>query len=681
MRPLLCLVFLPGCFVTDAELERALDRDQDGFQPAVAGGPDCDAENAAVNPDAPELCGDGIDNDCDGRVDDRGVGEREWFADADNDGWGAGDAVLACNPPEGHVAQTGDCDDGDAEISPNALDLCDGADQDCDGVIDDDATFRTVFRDADGDGVGTSTETDLVCGSPSGWADIAGDCDDSDASRQPGIVDFCDGIDQDCDGAIDEDAAFATYYEDSDADGFGTVDHIATTCDGPPPAYVETAGDCDDLDPTVILPSWFLDADGDGHGAGAPVQACVPPAQHVADSDDCDDTNPFRSPSEVEVCENGVDDDCFSDTDCRNRGSLGLDQAIQTFADPTVFIEVIPNFIGESGPNVVVLTNGEARIFEASAFMVGGPPATTLVAPAADALDIDGDGRSELLAVHETHLDVYAADADGAVSVQSSITSIPPTNVVSTHQRAAFCDIPSFGPGFWIGLPGTSSADGGGVVFVPYAAGSQPMSSATHSIVGSDGSRLGTGVWCVSEGLFVHGATTSFYFSGDDLLANSNTGLPASAWSFSSAERVLDLAPTPSGIGTSDRLAQIALDEASQFPRLVTSLTDDFSSPPILTFSNDDPFTVYYLLGDHDGDGLLDAAGWNLGSRLLRIAYGGPPGGDQQGTLFGVSTSQVPLEIVDYTGGDVDEDGYADILIATRDQSSSRVFVLYGTGQ
>ncbi len=87
-----------------------------------------------MHPGAPELC-NGRDDDCDGVLDD-GLTLRDWFADGDADGYGAGQALVACYPPKGYVSNGRDCDDGSALFSPAARDVCDGQDNDCDGVPD-----------------------------------------------------------------------------------------------------------------------------------------------------------------------------------------------------------------------------------------------------------------------------------------------------------------------------------------------------------------------------------------------------------------------------------------------------------------------------------------------------------------------------------------------------------------
>jgi hypothetical protein len=99
-----------------------------------------------------------------------------------------------------------DCDDGDPDIHPNATERCDGVDNDCDGAVDD-GVSATYYVDDDGDGYGETEEQ--VCSGESldGYADNGSDCDDDDADVHPGAADDTrDGVDEDCDGTIDEDA-------------------------------------------------------------------------------------------------------------------------------------------------------------------------------------------------------------------------------------------------------------------------------------------------------------------------------------------------------------------------------------------------------------------------------------------------------------------------------------------
>lgn len=140
----------------DAGLDR-VDDDGDGYSEAEG---DCDDTNPAIHPGAIEVV-DGIDNNCDGKVDD----------DLDGDGWGVLD---------------GDCDDHDPNIHPLAGEDCnDGIDNNCNGFVDD------AEPDKDGDGFGP-------CDRP------YADCNDNEFLIGPAsIEDPTDGVDNDCDGFID----------------------------------------------------------------------------------------------------------------------------------------------------------------------------------------------------------------------------------------------------------------------------------------------------------------------------------------------------------------------------------------------------------------------------------------------------------------------------------------------
>ena len=255
-----------------------------------------------------ETC-DGLDNDCDGEVDEDFI----WYADADGDGWGAlGTEQVFCVPPGGTFSQQpGDCDDTNAAIFPGASDPCidaDGLDNDCNGVVDDqDGAFW--FLDEDEDGWGTDLFVVQACTAPAGYSAQFGDCDDSDPAIHPGQPEACDGLDNDCDGLLDEDFQ---WYTDADGDGFGAAGaEPVTSCTQPPGTAAQT-GDCDDARNTVFPGApelcdgrdndcdgttdedffWFIDADDDGFGDPASVVfSCTPVAGRITTGGDCDDTN------------------------------------------------------------------------------------------------------------------------------------------------------------------------------------------------------------------------------------------------------------------------------------------------------------------------------------------------------------------------------------------------------
>ena len=216
-----------------------VDADQDGFVSSE----DCDDSNGAINPDAAEIC-DGVDNDCSGMIDDNATDAQTWFQDLDKDGFGDdATATLSCEMPEGFVAQGGDCDDKQPLFYPGAEETCtDDYDYNCDGSVG-----RT---DADEDGFAACEE-----------------CDDSNASINPGAEEYCDGVDNDCNGTLDDDYALdtLTWYEDMDGDGYGTS-------------------------------TWF--------------QACEQPSGYADNDQDCLDSDPATNPGATEVDLDGVDQDC-----------------------------------------------------------------------------------------------------------------------------------------------------------------------------------------------------------------------------------------------------------------------------------------------------------------------------------------------------------------------------------
>ena len=231
---------------------------------------DCDDSNGTIHPGADELCG-GEDDDCDTRIDEGATDFRTYTRDGDGDGYGGDDetTIEACTPPSGFEEATGDCDDSRTDVYPGATETCDGADQDCDASVDEDAVDApTWYADLDGDDHGDVSDSQDACEAPADHVASSDDCDPTDGDVYPGASETCDGSDEDCDANTDEDAEDGdTWYVDGDSDGYGEDGSGARFCSAPGSGYADIDGDCDDADSAV-------------------------------------------SPAEAEVCFNGVDDDC-----------------------------------------------------------------------------------------------------------------------------------------------------------------------------------------------------------------------------------------------------------------------------------------------------------------------------------------------------------------------------------
>ncbi len=123
------------------------------------------------------------------------------------------DIEAALDRDNDGVSRDDDCDDDDPTVGPGQAEFCNEIDDDCDGVVDNDASdAQSVFTDADGDGFGAGAVF-LSCEPGSDEVAVDGDCDDAASDVHPDGTEICDGVDNDCDGAIDPGE------NDADADG------------------------------------------------------------------------------------------------------------------------------------------------------------------------------------------------------------------------------------------------------------------------------------------------------------------------------------------------------------------------------------------------------------------------------------------------------------------------------
>ena len=390
---------------------------------------DCDDNDASIHPGADEHC-DGVDNDCDDQTDEDAVDAGTWYPDADGDGYGDGsnDGITNCEHPSGYIEDYSDCDDTDADVYPGADEYCNGVDDDCDGTVDDDPIAdATWYFDSDGDGYGDAATTTTGCEAPTGYVDDDTDCDDGDASVHPGADEWCDDVDSDCDGTVDDDDALdaSSWYLDSDSDGYGDASTSTTACTQPT-GHVSDDTDCDDSDDSINpgadelcdgldnncsgtvddvstgLDTYYLDADGDGYGdASSSTTDCAQPTGYVGDDTDCDDTDATINPAATEDTSDGVDNDCDGDVDEGSAVVCGDGSASYTSIQDAIDVA--------SDGDVITICTGAYE----EALTVSGLAVTLEGLGGADTVFIDGDTSPAITVESGADLDVIGVTLTG----------------------------------------------------------------------------------------------------------------------------------------------------------------------------------------------------------------------------------------------------------------------------
>ncbi|MDP2313574.1 MAG: MopE-related protein [Pseudomonadota bacterium] len=494
------------------------------------------------------------------------------------------------------------------------------------------AAPSTWYTDADGDGYGDATTAREGCPIDGDVAD-ATDCDDTRAEVSPAATETCDGVDQDCDGAIDDDATDAAMLH--------------------------------------------ADADGDGYGdAGASVLGCEA-AGYLVDASDCDDTNADTHPGAAEVCDDGVDQDCDG-LGCRLSGVLSLSRAdVQidgTTGSQTAPAWVVGDVTGDGRLDLMV--SSESRhlgSWAGEAWLFAGPVSGTHAIQAADTalysetgsafgsscaapIDLDLDGQDDLFVGYDAFDDhqvhgFYGPIATALLSDSAADVTITGTSIEAFAQVMATGDIDGDGARDLV-IPSYLGADGGAVrVFATPLTGALDQDDATAFIAGSDSERLGYAV--VSPG-DVDGDGT------DDLLIGAyghDTGGMSSV-----GAAYLFLGPLDGLLTTAE--ADATLLGQSQSDNTGQSVA---------------------AAGDQDGDGLPDLLVGAAGYGDAGTVYLAP--GTTRGELplldAGTRIDGDAFEGADFPtciagGDDIDGDGHADLLASMKTTQNGTVYGFYG---
>lgn len=689
-------------FVDEAVRESVCDRDGDGLMRST------------------EYCA-GID--CDD-TDNTVLDARGWFQDVDRDAYGAGEIEYHCIQPEGYQPIGGDCDDTEALVNPEAIEVCNEVDDDCDGQIDEE-NILTWYLDADHDTYGNPDVSQVICAQPEGYVLNNLDCDDTDASVNPDGTEICDdGIDQDCNNVLDDSEDSEVWFADADLDSFGDPDIWLYSCEEEVEGYVLNDLDCDDsdldihpnaneacddeidndcdgeIDTDAVDVEWYRDEDGDGYGDENQVLLeCSPPDGYVGNTGDCEDLLYDVNPEGTEVCNDGVDNDCDgTPNECELSGEVASTDAdlvftggaaYDTFGSASCNIDfnndgIQDIAVGAEGVDTTATSSGAMYVFL-------GPITSDLAATDADITvngqssyaffgsnlvcspDVTGNGIGDLIIEARSNSRVYVLEGDSLVPGEYAITDVA-THVLQVSGLSALgiATVPDLdGDGLSELLIGagtnSTSASNAGAAFLIMASDLSPGEQAASTIayatyLGEEASdALGQSVSAIED------------IDGDSLpdLLLGAPGNDSSASNAGAAYLIL-----------SSSLAPGSQDAGTAAYAKFTGATE-----------GDALGTIVINIGDTDGDLLSD------------IGVGAPDAGST-GTIYLISSSTLTggaqdvatASVTQITGeanegyigsdqsgapGDLNGDGFTDLLIGSIysdliDTNAGSSYFLYG---
>ena len=587
-----------------------------------------------------------------------------FYADADADGYGLDDDTTeACALPDGYAEVGGDCDDGDPAVHPEAEELCNELDDDCDGEVDVDATDgATYYPDADSDGFGDDASAVVGCEAISGWLTSGGDCDDTDAEVNPDATEICDDIDNDCDGLVDaddDDIEEQTWYADADGDGYGdSGSDITAACAGS--AYALEDGDCDDEDPAVnpgASEIWYDGVDQDCDGASDYDQDGDRYTSDEHGGSDCDDTDAEVNPAQDDDWYDGVDSNCDERSDYDQDGD-GYDHEDYGGDDcDDEDSEVHPGLVDDDGDGIDDDCSGVAdddiSLGDADATWQGESSGDQAGQVLAGFGDLNGDGYGDVavgVSAHSSSAGVaYVQLGSSGIAGSSALLSAADVIIDGSSGSLFGCSLAFVGDvdgdsydDLLVGATGAGSlttASGDAYLYL----GGSDMSAVELSTTDADTILAGSAA----------GSQTGYRVAGvGDMTGDGVDDLVVSAPGHTVRRGITYLVSSPAtGI--------VSVDNAEHY--WIGETADDYAGQSLAG------------AGDVDGDGMSDVligsyindrGGTEAGTAYLVLGPGTGISdlGDADGIAYGVTSADRAAFALD-GAGDTNGDGYDDVLI------------------